>query len=278
MAYDRDADAGLFGPTSVTWAVHAEPVLWLGGLRALFLQALHPLAMAGVAQHSDFRSDPWGRLRRTADYVGTLTFGTTAEARAAVARVNRAHRGLHGVEPETGLHYRVADPELLLWIHCCQVDSFLSATRRAGLRLDDDQADTYVAEQVRAAELVGVRRGAVPSSVASLDDYFARLRPQLRCTAEARRAANFILFPPMAVAVQVLTPARAGWTGLAGLAFASLPGWARRMYGRFGLPPSPLVDLGASVGARGVSGALRLLPRAWRDGPHLRAARARIGT
>src|SRR4051795_13158089 len=117
-------DIGLYGPDSVTWRVHADPTMLLAGLRALLLQALHPLAMAGVAQHSDFRADPWGRLLRTVRYVTTVSFGTTAQAERAAARVRGIHRPLGGVEPESGATYRVDDPELLRWVHCCLVDSF----------------------------------------------------------------------------------------------------------------------------------------------------------
>jgi uncharacterized protein (DUF2236 family) len=117
-----DPDPGLFGPDSVTWQLHADPAVALGGLRALMLQTLHPLAMAGVAEHSDFRDDPWGRLFRTADYIAAVTYGTTEEAHRAAARVRRVHRRLRGVEPESGRGYRVDDPALLLWVHCCEVD------------------------------------------------------------------------------------------------------------------------------------------------------------
>jgi len=125
-------DPGLYGPHSVTWRVHADPSMALSGLRALLLQALHPLAMSGVAQHSDFRQDPWGRLFRTADYVGVTTYGSTEQARRAGAKVRGIHRKLAGIEPETGTAYRVDDPELLRWVHCVEVESFLSTAVRCG--------------------------------------------------------------------------------------------------------------------------------------------------
>jgi uncharacterized protein (DUF2236 family) len=139
-------DPGLYGPASVTWKIHADPAMVLGGLRALLLQALHPLAMAGVVQHSNYRSDPWGRLLRTADYVSTVTFGTTEEAQRAAARVRAIHARLSGIEPESRMPYRVDDPALLLWVHCCEVDSFLCTYLRCGGRLRSSEADTYVAE------------------------------------------------------------------------------------------------------------------------------------
>lgn len=268
-----EEEQGLFGPDSITWRVHADPTMGLAGLRALLLQAVHPLAMAGVAQHSDFRSDPWGRLFRTAEYVAVVSYGTTTQANRASARVRGLHRRLDGVEPESGAAYRVDDPELLRWVHCCEVDSFLSTFRRSGARLRHDEADRYLREQVRAAALVGVPAEDVPASVAELADYFQGMRPQLRVTAEARRAALFVLGPPMPRWVQFATPARPAWAGLAAAAFALLPRWTRRLYR---LPGLPTTDLAASVYARALRGGLLVVPPMLRDGPHLRDARARL--
>lgn len=270
---DDPADFGLFGPDSVTWRVHAEPSLWIGGLRALFLQALHPLAMAGVEQHSVFENDWWGRLYRTGEYVGITTYGTTREAEQIAAHVRRAHRGLKGIEPESGQKYVVGDPKLLLWVHCGQIDSFLSSTRRAGLSLTDDEADTYVAEQAAAGALVGIPDRMLPRSVAEVLAYFEEVRPELRATEAARRGAVRLLVPPMPKKIAALTPARPAWALLATLGFSSLPAWARRMYG---LPAVPLTDVGATVTSRALSIAVRTLPESLREGPHLRAARERL--
>jgi uncharacterized protein (DUF2236 family) len=271
MAYDL----GYFGPESVTWRLHADPVLWVAGLRALFLQALHPLAMAGVEQHSGFRDDPWGRLLRTADYIGVVTYGTKAEADRAAARVRGRHRQHSGIEPESGVEYLVDDPDLLLWVHCCEVDSFLSTVRRAGLRLSAGQADRYVAEQVRAATLAGIPAELPPRTTAELEAYFARLRPELRLTAAGRSAARFVLFPPMPVLAQLATPARPVWLGVTGLAFALLPAWARRIYR---LPGLPATDVGATLALCWVRLALRTLPPALREGPNYRQAKARLAS
>jgi uncharacterized protein (DUF2236 family) len=263
-------DTGLFGPDSITWRVHADPVMGVGGLRALHLQALHPLAMAGVAQHSDFRADPWGRLLRTVRYVTTVSFGTTAQAERAAARVRGIHRPLGGVEPETGVAYRVADPELLRWVHCCLVDSFLTTYRRAGGPITDAEADGYVTEQLRAAALVGIDPGCVPATVAELAGYFAAMRPELRATGAARRAAAFVLMPPMPK--PWLEPARPVWASVAGTAFALLPRWARRMYGVPALPPT---DLAATAAVRALRRSLLLVPAHVREAPPVREARAR---
>jgi len=266
-------DDGYFGPQSVTWRLHADPMQWVGGVRALFLLALHPLAMAGVAQHSTFREDALGRLQRTGDYLGAVTFGTRAQADRAAARVRGVHRRVRGVEPESGTPYWAPDPQLLLWVHCGEIDSFLTIGRRAGVRVSAADADRYVAEQVTAAELVGIPRELVPASVAELTDYFERTRPELRVTAAARETAKFLLLPPMPALVQLATPARVVWTSAAGLAFASLPRWARRLYG---LPGLPTTDLGASVTLRSLRLASSVLPTTLREPPAYRAAKQRM--
>jgi uncharacterized protein (DUF2236 family) len=266
-------DLGYFGPESVTWRLHADPMQWVGGVRALFLMALHPLAMAGVDQHSTYRQDPFGRLQRTGDYLGAVTFGTRAEADRAAARVRGVHRRVRGVEPETGVPYQASDPELLLWVHCGEIDSFLTIGRRAGVHVSAADADRYVAEQVTAAELVGIPRELVPASVAELADYFERTRPALRMTAPARDVARFLFLPPMPAVVQLATPARAVWVSAAGLAFASLPRWARRIYG---LPGLPTTDLGASVTLRWLRAASSVLPATIREPPAYRAAKQRM--
>ncbi|TFV52312.1 oxygenase MpaB family protein [Blastococcus sp. TF02A-35] len=256
---------GFFGPGSVTWRVHADPSFSIGGLRALLLQALHPVAMDGVARFSGaFRDEPWPRLIRTAAYVDTITFGTRTEAVRAVARVRGIHRRLGGVEETTGREYRVDDPDLLLWVHCCEVDSLLTAARRGGLELSDDDADRYVAEQVTAAELVGVERADVPSSVAELAAYFERVRPQLAATPAAQDAYRLVLLPPMPTWVRYLTPAQPAWGGLAALAVALLPSWARRMYS---LPGLALTDAAATAAVRAFRQATLRLPRAARRSP-----------
>lgn len=268
------ADPGLFGPSSITWRVHADPSMALAGLRALLLQAVHPLAMAGVAQHSDFRGDPWGRLLRTAEYVAVVSYGTTAEAKRASARVRGLHRKLAGVEPESGTAYRVDDPELLLWVHCSEVESFLSTAVRCGLRLSAAERDRYYCEQVVAGELVGLASRDVPSSQAEMASYFDRMRPQLRVTAEARRTARFVLWPPMPSLVQLGTPARPAWVALAAAAGAMLPRWTRRLYA---LPGLPTTDLAATAAGLAFRSGLLVVPERLRHGPEVRAAQQRLG-
>ena len=267
-------DPGLYGPDSVTWRVHADPSMALSGLRALFLQAVHPLAMAGVAEHSDFRSDPWGRLFRTADYVGVTTYGTTDQARRAGARVRGIHRKLGGIEPETGQAYRVDDPELLRWVHCVEVESFLTTAVRCGLRLSRAERDAYYAEQTRGSALVGLDPADIPASVDEMAAYFRRMQSQLRVTAEARRAATFVLWPPMPSRVALGTPARPAWIALASAAFAMLPRWARRLYR---LPGLPVTDAAATAAGLAFRSGLLVVPERLRHGPALKEAQARLG-
>ncbi|MGC9667923.1 oxygenase MpaB family protein [Planosporangium sp. 12N6] len=264
-------DLGLFGPGSVTWRVHAEPILALGGLRALYLQTVHPRAMAGVAQNSGYRSDPWGRLERTAIYVATVVYGTTAEARYAGDRLRALHARMSATDPDTGERFRIDEPDLLRWVHVTEIDSFLTIARRAGLALTDAEADRYVHEQRRAAELVGLAPDDVPGSVGEVADYYREVLPRLRMTREAAESLLFLSVPPMPWGLGY-TPARAGWAGLAALAVGLLPPWARTLYG---LPNLPGTDLTASLSTRALRLTLRTLPRRLFEGPIYRSAMAR---
>ena len=190
------------------------------------IQALHPLAMAGVDQHSDWRSDPVGRLAATSAYLTTVSVGDKATAERVSARVRRIHEHVRGVDPVTGQPYAAGDPALLLWVHAAFVDSTIAAVRLFGTPLPDADADRYVAEMVKAAELVGVPAAMVPASVAQLDQYLASVRPQLRATPAARESMAYLLDPPG------LDPDIAEiWQDIREGTIASLPGWAREMYG-----------------------------------------------
>jgi uncharacterized protein (DUF2236 family) len=217
-------DVGLFGPESVTWRIHADPSMLIGGLRALLVQALHPLAMAGVAQHSDYQDDPWGRLQRTVDYVVTTTFGDTPKALAAGAKVRAVHSRVRGVDPVTGRRYRADDPELLLWVHAVEVHSFLAAYRRYGGWLSGADADTYVAEMVGAAQLVGLSPEQVPACTDDLRSYFRGVTG-LQLTPAAKDAMGQILSPGMPLALRPM------WVVPTTAAVALLPRWARDLYG-----------------------------------------------
>ncbi|MDD7963875.1 oxygenase MpaB family protein [Actinomycetospora lemnae] len=246
-------DLGLFGPTSVTWRVQLEPVLWVAGMRALLLQSLHPQVMRATFQNSAL-FDPkkaWPRFQRTVGFVGTRTFGTRADVEAAGSRVRRLHATLRGRDPD-GTEIALDDPENLLWVHNAEIDSYVDVARRAGV-VDDAEADAYVAESVRAAEVVGLDPAIVPASRAELAAYFDRVRPRLRLTDEARRGVGGLLTPqPSAPTGIALT-----LSSIAAISFSTLPRWARRMYG---LPGLPTTDLGVTLALRALYRATTLLP------------------
>jgi uncharacterized protein (DUF2236 family) len=228
------ADEGLFGPGSVTWRVSTDPGWPVAGLRALMVQALHPLAMAGVDRHSDWRQDPVGRLAATSAYLTTVTFGERAAARRAADRVRRIHEHVRGVDPVTGRRYQASDPALLLWVHAILVDSGIAACELFGTPLPPADADRYVAEMVVAAELVGVPAALVPARVDQLQRYVASVRPELRCTPAARESMAYLLDPPG------LDPDVAEiWQDVRDGVIAALPGWAREMYGYHAPPLTP---------------------------------------
>src|SRR3954449_2820177 len=160
-----NGDAGIFGPDSVAWRIHADPVMLVGGMRALLVQALEPRAMAAVDQHGRFREDPWGRLERTSNFVLATTFGDTATADAAAAVVRNVHARIKGVDPFTGREFAANDPDLLLWIHAVEVESFVVAYRAYAGCLSRADADRYVAEMARVAELVELPPAMAPRSM-----------------------------------------------------------------------------------------------------------------
>jgi uncharacterized protein (DUF2236 family) len=186
-------DPGWFGPESVAWRVHADLATVVGGLRALLYQTLHPLAMAGVAQHSDYRHDPWGRLHRTAEFVAATTYGTSAEAERAVARVREIHERVRGTAPD-GRPYSANDPALLAWVHATEIDSFLHAYRRYGPSLlTDDDGDRYVNEMAIVARAFDA--DPVPTNQSELAAILASY--ELHATKQAHEAARFLMVPPL---------------------------------------------------------------------------------
>jgi uncharacterized protein (DUF2236 family) len=200
--------------------VHNDASMFAGGIRALLLQSLHPLAMAGVAAHSGFRGDPWGRLQRTSHFLAVTTFGTQADAEQMIDRIRAVHDRVNGTAPD-GRPYAASDPHLLRWVHVAEVDSFLTAHSAYGERqLAPDERDGYVADTARVAAALGVIDP--PTTVAELSEQLASYRPELQSTSDARAAARFIVFkPPLPL---VLRPA---YGVLAATAVGLLPVWAR---------------------------------------------------
>lgn len=264
---ESSRDLGYFGPDSVSWKVFTEVGSGIGGLRSLFLQALHPLAMAGVDDHSTFARDFWGRMSRTGEYVQTLVFGTREAADAIAARVRAIHPHVHGVDKVTGKPYRADDPELLRWVHVAEMESFVDCVQRSGAGLSAADVDRFYAEQQIAAQLIGV--SDVPTSAAEVADYYAAVRPDLVSSPLAEDSSARLLLVPLPGATRILQPA---WTAVASLGLLTLPGWARRLYG---LPAFGLTDLAATAALRALRVAARPLPLNVRIGPIAQDALAR---
>jgi uncharacterized protein (DUF2236 family) len=209
-----------FSRGDAIWRVHADASMFVGGIAALLLQSLHPMAMAGVSGHSGYKSDPWGRLQRTSNYLAVTTYGTIPDAEAAIATVRGVHERVRGRD-ERGRPYRASDPHLLTWVHVAEADSFLRAHQAFGAApLSPAEADAYVAQAAVPARLLGVPRP--PTTVAELADRLEEFRLELEATPAAREAARFLLFdPPLPLL------ARPGYGTLAAGAVSLLPSWAR---------------------------------------------------
>jgi uncharacterized protein (DUF2236 family) len=220
-----DPEVAYLDPSGIARLVHSDlPTMIIGGISALLLQTLQPLAMAGVAEHSNYQTDPLGRLRRTGEFVGITTFGTTKEAEAAIARVLRVHRRVKGVAPD-GRPYSAADPELVTFIHVAEVSSFLESARRFGPRpLSSEQCNQYFAEVAPVATALGATW--VPHSVDEVESYFGRIRPELYAGPQARQARDWLR-----KGVAQRPEERAVYALLLSAAISVLPRWARRELG-----------------------------------------------
>ncbi|MFD3513013.1 oxygenase MpaB family protein [Streptomyces sp. NPDC058657] len=218
-----------FGPERPIRVVHGDAAMFVGGLRALLLQSLHPLAMAAVAAHSGFRGDPWGRLARTSTFLAVTTYGTADDAGRAVAQVRAVHARVTG-SAEDGRPYRADDPHLLAWVHAAEVDSFLAAHQAFGAHpLSPPECDAYVRDTARIATALGAAQP--PLDVEQLRGVLDGFRPELRATAAARDAARFIVKePPLPRAVRV------PYKALTANAVALMPEWASSA---LGLPTAP---------------------------------------
>src|SRR5215469_9557555 len=251
-----ERDDGLFGPGSVTWRVMGEPVMWVAGLRAMYLQALHPRTMRATWQNTAFArpGEAWGRFTRTLEFVTVRTYGSLAEVDKAGRRVRKVHASLTGTDAD-GSVIRLDEPELLAWVHCGEIASYADVASRCGMPLSAAQLDEFVAEQRRSAAVVGLDPACVPASVAELDAYYQRMRPGMHVCAEARRAFARSFVPDIPwpyTGLKVVVPP------LNALGFASLPRWARRMYGA---PGSPVTDLSTTLTLRAMHQATSRLPR-----------------
>jgi uncharacterized protein (DUF2236 family) len=218
-------DPGLFGPESVCWQVHADfTSMMVGGISALMLQALHPLALAGVWDHSTFRTDMLGRLRRTATFISGTTYGNRQDALALIERVKRIHLGVAGVAPD-GRPYRADDPALLRWVHVTEVSSFLAAhLRYVNPSLDPAAQDRYYAETARIAELLGATD--VPSSCAEVASYLAAMQPELEAGPRVQEVVSTLRNAAPNTALM-----RSAGALMFSAAVGLLPDWAQRLIG-----------------------------------------------
>ena len=211
----------LFADDRPIRVVQGDSAMFAGGIAALLLQSLHPLAMAAVAAHSGYKGDPWGRLQRTSYFLAVTAFGPASEAQAALDRVRSAHLRVTGVAPD-GRPYAASDPHLLTWVHVAEADCFLRAYSAFGSRpLTQAERDGYVADMA----VIGARLGVPdpPVTQADLAAALEQYRPELRGTPQSREAARFLLLnPPLPAA------ARLPYSILAAAAVSVLPGWARR--------------------------------------------------
>jgi uncharacterized protein (DUF2236 family) len=209
-----------FSPDRPIHIVHTDASMFIGGMRALLLQSLHPLAMAGVAQHSDYRSDPWGRLQRTADFLATTSFGPADIAEETIARIRKVHSYVHGTASD-GRPYSASDPHLLRWVHVAELDSFIAAHRAYGAeKLSETTYDGYVEDMAVIARKLGVP--APPTSVQGLRDQLFMFRGELKATAESRDVARYLLLtPPLPLTTRI------PYSLISAAAIAILPAWAR---------------------------------------------------
>jgi uncharacterized protein (DUF2236 family) len=260
-AADEVGDPGWFGPGSVAWKVQGDVSLFVAGIAAFTLQLLHPLALAGVADHSSFAEDFLGRVQRTGEFLQGVTFGSRAEAERRCAQVRRVHRRVVGVAPD-GRPYDAADPGLLEWVHLGEYAAIAAAYRRFGAAsLSGDELDRYVAETAVVADALGAP--SPPTTWAELDAALQRHRPNLAVNEQTLAALRFLERPPgLPSAARPLW--RTAWAG----ATACLPPWARRLL-RLGEPST--VELIACRSMVRSLGALAGKP------PPLEAAEARLG-
>lgn len=204
------------------WRVHADASMFVGGIRSLLLQSLHPLAMAGVDEHSDYRSDPWMRVSNTSFFIAQTTFGTIENAERLVESVRAMHDQVVGIAPD-GRPYAASDPHLLGWVHVAEIETFLTCYQTySPTPLTSSEADSYVSQTAHVAELLGVVDP--PLAVSDLEAAIDAYRPELELTPAARRAADFLMHDP-----PVAGPETLGYRLLASAAVRTLAPWARTM-------------------------------------------------
>jgi len=263
----RDA-AGLFGPGSVSWRIDRELVVLAGGSCALLMQAAHPSVAAGVAQHSDYATDPFGRLFRTLTSSFSVVFGTLTDANATIRRVNAIHAAVRGHRAD-GSVYSALDPEALLWVHATLIDTALRVYARFVAPLDPDDAQRYHEESAQAAVALGVPDDAIPERLEDLRAWMDRMVASgtVRVTPEARAIARTVLYPTR-------FPPRLAWDAAHLVSVATLRPELRRQYG---IPWSAARERGMDRIAAASRAVLPWVPSPLRHAPQARAAARRVG-
>lgn len=262
-------DGGLFGPGSASWLVNRETAVLFGGARALLMHAAHPLVLAGARQTGFYERNPWKRMERTLHLTYTMTFGTRREALEAADRINRVHRDVHGIDAVTGRPYDALDPDLLLWVHACLVDSQLLFERLGVGRLDDEGRERFHREQMVGAGLLGLESSKIPPTVSELRAYIEGVVNSgiLRVTPETLKVANLIRRPPRAVPWRPVLRQIAWW------AFATLPEPLRAEYG---VRWSPVKQLRLTGSLRTLKAVRPLIPATFREILPARLAARRV--
>ena len=268
------SDTGLFGPGSITWRINRENTLVLGGGRALVLQVAHPLVGAGVAQHSNFRKDPWGRLFRTLDRTTAIVFGSSEEAEQAATAVWNVHGRVKGEAPD-GTPYDARDPRLLLWVHATLVDTSLLVYDRYVTRLTIAERERYYEEQKAMAEAFGVPRSEQPETLAEFNDYFATVvEDELVVTDVVRDVLDSIQNPELPGGA---VTRRLAWPLLEPVRMATAAMLPDRLRRELGLAPRSMEGRVLRAQERMIRGALPLLPGLLREFPRARVAERRAG-
>lgn len=249
---DHRGDPGLFGPGSISWEVMGDVSGFIGGIRALLIQAAHPEVVAGVTDHSRYREDPLGRLSRTSSYVTATSYGAMPEVEQALRIVRAAHRRVHGIS-HRGIPYRADDPALAAWVHNALTDSFLVCNQIYGARpLSTEEADRFVREQAAIGRLLDAE--PVPETAAGLSRWVAE-HPAVAPSPGMREAVEFLRDPPLDPAVKL------AYQVLASAAVATIPPRIRRA---LGLRPRPGALYVGHASMAGMRWALGASPR-WRQ-------------
>jgi uncharacterized protein (DUF2236 family) len=269
LADERLADAaGLFGPGSISWRIDRELLVLAGGSCALLMQAAHPSVAAGVAEHSTYATDPFGRLLRTLTSSFDVVFGTRADAEATLRRVNAIHAAVSGTRPD-GTPYSALEPEALLWVHSTLVDTALRVHDRFVAPISEADAQRYHVESAGVAIRLGVPESIVPPTIGELRSWMAAMIDggTVRVTPQAREIARTVLYP-------VRFPPRLAWDAAHLVSIATLPAKLRRQYG---LGWSPARDAGMGRIAAASRLFLPFVPSVLRHAPQARAADRRVG-